>query len=74
MRILLASFAFLMCGLCILACMAVALDGYIGFGGFLPVLRVRGGISTVGGFVLLSAFPMGALFLVIGVAVMDRRK
>jgi hypothetical protein len=74
MRTVLASLAFLLFGISVVACTAVAVDGYINFGGYLPVLRTSTGITPIGAAVLLVAVSLGALFLVVGISLKNDRR
>ena len=74
MRTVLGTLAFLLFGISVLACTAVAVNGHVNFGGYLPVLRAGAGITPIGAAVLLIAIPLGALFLVVGLSMKDRRR
>ena len=72
MRRLLALLAFGLSAVCLLLCLAVALDGFGLTAGVLPVLRSANGVTPMGALVLLACVPLALIFLWAGASLWGR--
>jgi hypothetical protein len=71
MRLGLAILAFMFSLVALLACLAVALEGYGVTAGLLPVLRSNGGVTPFGALLLIAAVPLCPLFTWAGISFLN---